>query len=136
VRARGRIELARDLARRGFQPEAVASALDRLTREGWLDDLAAARSLIRGKSARYGRRRLQRELAARGFSQETVAAALSELDRETEEESLKKAFDRLWNATHGVPTAQRRARIARALARRGFPGDAISAMIRSSHEVD
>ena len=91
---------------------------------------------MRTKASRYGRRRLELELAARGFSPETAAAALASLDPESEETSLRRAFEKAWKQARGLPARERRARVARALARKGFAGDSVSAMMRGSHEID
>ena len=136
MRSRGRAELARDLERKGFERGAVAEALDRLLRERWMDDAAAARSLVRAKGARYGRRRLELELAARGFSAETAAEALASLDAGTEEATLRRAFEKAWRQARELPARERRARVARTLARKGFAPHAVSAMMRDSHEID
>jgi regulatory protein len=134
IHARGRQDLARGLERRGFRPGAIREALDRLDREGWLDELGAARSLVRAKGDRYGRARLQRELASRGFAEATIVAALSERTAEEEERNLAGAFARLWKASAGLERQRRRGRVSRALARRGFSGDAISAMMKACDE--
>jgi SOS response regulatory protein OraA/RecX len=127
VRARGREELARSLEQKGFSAAAAREALERLRREGWLDDLAAARSVVRTRSGRYGRARIERELLARGFSEETSAQALSEIDPDGEERTLSRLFARLQRSCAALPAGARRRRIWSALTRRGFPAAAISA---------
>jgi regulatory protein len=136
VRARGRAELSRALETRGFDRAAVLEALDRLERQGWLDDLAAARAAARSRVVRYGRARIERELVARGFSSETIAVALSEIDRAGEEKALTSAFARLWKSHAGVPREKRRQRVWNALLRRGFAAEKISEIMKASHEVD
>ena len=71
-------------------------ALERLEAEGLLDDLAAARSVVRLRGARYGAARIERELRARGFAKETIAAALSrrKAAREREDEALAERVRR------------------------------------------
>jgi regulatory protein len=136
VRPRGRAELCRGLEERGFAREAASKAADRLQAEGWLDELAAARSVVRVKAARYGRARVERDLQARGFSRETIAAAIAAELPEREGGALARAFERLW-ARHGKRALpERRRKVREALRLRGFAADDISAMIRSSHEVD
>ena len=135
LRARGRRELSQALAQRGFSAATATEALERLEREGWLDDLAAARSLVRSRGSRYGQARIQRELSARGFSGETIAKAL-EQERPGEEKSLERAFRRLWASSARLPAEKRRQRVWRALLRRGFAADAISAIMKGSDEVD
>jgi SOS response regulatory protein OraA/RecX len=135
VRPRGRVELVRALGDRGFEKEAASRAAVRLEAEGWLDDLAAARSAARTRGARYGRARVERDLAARGFDRDTIAAALEAELPEREGPALRRAFDRLWARHGGLPLPERRQKVRAALSRRGFAASDISAMIRSSHEV-
>jgi len=135
VRPRGRAELVRALAERGFGREAATQAAGRLEKEGWLDDLAAARSVARTRGARYGRARIARDLSARGFDRETIARALDAELPESEGPALTRAFSRLWARHRGLPPRERRQKVSAALSRRGFAAADISAMIRSSHEV-
>ncbi|MEP6769415.1 MAG: RecX family transcriptional regulator [Acidobacteriota bacterium] len=134
VRARGSEDLARTLERRGFERVAVRAAIERLTAEGWLDDLAAARSVVRARAARYGRARIVRELSVLGFTKETANAALESEGAGSEQKALSRAFGALWKRTKDLDPAARRRRVAGALARKGFPGDAISAMMKGSHD--
>ena len=136
VRARGKVDLARTLERRGFGKRAVAEALGRLEREGWLDDLAAARSVVRLRGVRYGKARIARELSALGFSRDTAAQALGGGDEPDGRERavLRRAFEGAWKRSAGEPLAVRRRRVRAALARRGFASDAISAMMRGSSD--
>jgi regulatory protein len=137
VRPRGARELARGLAERGFAERAVAGALERLSAAGLLDDVAAARSAVRLRGARYGRARVERELKARGLSKETITAAFeAEGAPAREDEALRRAFERLWKARAHLAPALRRRRVFDALTRRGFPADRISEIIRDWYEVD
>jgi regulatory protein len=135
IRARGREELRLDLERRGFGAAAVRAAVERLEAERWLDDRAAARAVVRARAQKYGRARIARELSARGFSEEVARDALGE-DVAREAEALARAFRRLWKSAARLPVPDRRRRVRAALSRRGFAPEAISAMIRGSHEVD
>ena len=133
VRPRGSEDLARTLERRGFERRAIRAAIERLVREGWLDDLAAARSLVRARGSRYGKARISRELSSLGFSKETAAAALDDAG-EAEGKALARAFEAAWKKTAGLPLPTRRARVRGTLGRRGFAAEAISAMMRGSHD--
>jgi regulatory protein len=125
------MELSRALEQRGFAAAAVREAIARLEREGWLDELAAARSLARSRGSRYGRARIERELLARGFSEETVAETLSEIDPDGEERALSRLFSRHWKSGAGLTPEVRRRRVWSALTRRGFPAAAISAKMKN-----
>ena len=136
VRERGRRELARSLEERGFTAAAAGDAIEVLEREGWLNDLAAARAAVRARAGRYGKARLERELAARGFPAETIGTALAELDPEAEEKALSRLFARLWRASAGSPADKRRRRVWSALSRRGFSAAAISAKMNVLRKDD
>jgi len=137
ARPRGTRELRRGLSERGFSERAVAGALDRLSAAGLLDDVAAARSAVRLRGARYGRARVERELKARGLDPETIAAAFeAEGATAREDEALRRAFERLWKARADLSPPLRRRRVFDALTRRGFSVEKISEIIRSRYEVD
>jgi regulatory protein len=137
VRPRGTRELEKALAERGFSERAAAAALERLSAASLLDDVAAARSAVRLRSARYGRARVDRELKARGFGPEAIAAAFEAEGASTrEDEALRRAFERLWKARANLAPPLRRRRVFDALTRRGFPADRISEIIRGWYEVD
>jgi regulatory protein len=136
VRARGSNDLARTLERRGYERAAVEEALGRLAVEGWLDDLAAARSIVKSRVGRYGKARIARELSVLGFSKEVSAAALVDAAGAAEAKALSAAFQKLWRRSEGIDPAARRRRVAGALSRKGFAAEAISAMMQGSHEED
>jgi regulatory protein len=125
------VELSLALEQRGFSARAIREGLERLGREGWLNDLAAARSVIRMRAGRYGRARIERELLGRGFSEETAAEALSEIDPDGEERALSRMFARLERSGAGLSPGARRRRTWGALTRRGFAAAAISAKMRN-----
>lgn len=131
MRARGREELARSLEQKGFAAAAAREAVEGLEREGWLDDPAAARSVVRMRGGRYGRARIERELLGRGFSEEIAAEALSEIDPDGEERALSRLFARLQRSGAGLSPDTRRRRTWSALTRRGFPAAAISAKMKN-----
>jgi SOS response regulatory protein OraA/RecX len=92
---------------------------------------------VRLRASRHGRGRIERELRARGFSPETIAAAFAaEGASEREDEALRKAFERLWNARAHLAPPLRRRRVFDALTRRGFPAEKISEIIRGWYAVD
>ena len=131
------MELARSLAERGFEPSAVAGAMERLEAQGLIDDLAAARSAVRLRGARYGRARVERELKVRGFSKQTAAEAFeAEGGAERENEELARLFRKLWKSRADLAPALRRRRVFEALVRRGFRPERISEIIRGWYEVD
>ncbi|HEY6324859.1 MAG TPA: regulatory protein RecX [Thermoanaerobaculia bacterium] len=128
LRPHFRAELTAKLARRGYPRPEIEQALERLAREGWLDDAAAARGLVASRLARgaEGRPRLRAELERRGAPPDAVAAALDELP----EDDLPAAREaaRRW---HGKSAAA----LARHLARKGFSRRAIFAVLKEHPDL-
>ena len=96
-------------------------------RPGWVDDLAAARSAVRLRGARYGRARVERELKARGLSKDVIAAAFeAEGGAGAGRRGPAAAFAKLWSARANLgaaaasPARVRRADAARFSAGRRF----------------
>jgi len=77
-RSRSTDELRRHLVVKGYKPELVEAAVERLTALGMLDDEAFARAWIesRDRARPRGEQMLRRELAHKGIDRETVAALL------------------------------------------------------------
>jgi regulatory protein len=128
-----RRELEAKLSSRGFSPESVARACDRLEREGYLDDLECARGLVEGALRRkgYGPLRVRAELARRGATEEVIEAIAGPLFGEAEEELARDVAER-WLARHSAADAERVARLARHLERKGFTRGAVR---RALHET-
>ncbi len=90
--------LRRKLADRGYGEEEISAALDRLTREGFLDDRRYAGLWIefRQRRTREGRRLLLEGLVKRGVDRETAAAAVREAAAsEAYRAALAAAYERI-----------------------------------------
>ena len=127
-----RRELEAKLRQRGFPSEEIEEALARLTEQGYLDDRAAARSLVESRAAKgEGRTRLRAELAKRGAPQEAIEEALSEI---TDEDDLPRAREaaEAWRRRGGTdPRA-----LARHLDRKGFTRRAIVAVLNGELDIE
>jgi regulatory protein len=86
----GRAELQRKLARKSFDAEAIATTLERLTREGWLNDERFAAAFVRDRARkRIGGRRIVAELRSTGIGDEDARRAVAEnVDKESEGREL------------------------------------------------
>jgi regulatory protein len=121
-----RAELAGKLARRGYPPEEIEAALDRLTEQGYLDDRETASGFVEGRLERgEGRARLRAELVKRGASGEAVESALADLP-DDDLPAAREAAER-WARKGGTDPAA----LARHLARKGFSHRAIVAVLNS-----
>jgi regulatory protein len=80
------VELRRKLRRKAFDDETIATTLERLSRERWLDDDRFAAAVVRTQvRKRHGRLRIERELGAAGVSQGAIARAIDDhVDAEEE----------------------------------------------------
>jgi regulatory protein len=126
-----RRELQAKLAQRGFPPEEIEEALDRIAGQGYLDDRKTAAGFVEQRLSRNneGRVRLRAELEKRGAPPEAIEDALAAVP-EDDLEPTREAAER-WQRLHprGEPAA-----LARHLARKGFSRRAIFAVLKTDLE--
>ena len=115
-RAHFRRELERKLQQRGFAQDDVSAVLERLEREAFLDDRAAAERFVESRRSRRGETglRLVQELRKRGVDADLASEVVGPPDRE---EDLRRAAELVESMSR---RGAERDRIARALARKGF----------------
>lgn len=125
-RAFARADLDRRLRRKGHPPDAINTALDRLTEQGLLDDAAFARGYVETRAARgRGPMRVQRDLGAMGVERSIVDRAIIEAwpaSVPPEELARALAAKRLKQLGSALPRQALRRRLVQYLARRGFGG--------------
>lgn len=133
-RARSAAELTRRLRRKGFDGEVAEETVGRLGELGMVDDAAFAESFVRDRVRLrpQGKRRLASELRARGVDAETASAAIGEVmeGENATELDLARAAAARWKPRPGEDPARARRRLHGFLARRGFGGDAVRAVLR------
>lgn len=119
------------LARKGFGPDQIEAAVERLRRAGALDDERTARLLARRAAhvRMQGRHRALRELQDRGIDRElarrSVDGVYGELD---EQDLLEQALARRQRGPLDSPAALRR--LYQQLVRQGFDGGAALAAVK------
>ena len=130
---RTRKELATALKRRGFGEDVSAAALDRLEREGWLDDGRYAREYARARAegCYKGRNLIRSELIRRGISRREADEAVRALDPETERRAAVEAALKKWPALKGE-RRERVRKLAQFLYRRGYAGSAVREAVRAA----
>ena len=141
--ARGRAsrDLERLLVAKGEPVELARNAIERLTREGIVDDAAFARSFVRSKSAGAGlaKRRLEQELGRRGVDRGVVTEAIDEVfsEEQVDEAAAAEALarKRQRSLTNLDPLARRR-RLYAFLARRGYSPDVIGSALARLRQAD
>ncbi len=121
-RPRSVAEVRRNLRQKGYGDDAIVQALERMTAQDWLDDLAFARFWVedRLRFRPMGRRALAHGLRQKGVAPELVEAALAEVD---EPAAARRAAASQWRRWRGRPREELRPKLWGFLQRRGFPGD-------------
>ena len=87
-------EVEEKLESKGFSPEEIRTAIDYLSRLGYLNDEKFAHALVESRSTgrRWGTRKIAAELVSKGIAADTVRQALSCLSREAEAAAGKEAI--------------------------------------------
>jgi len=111
------------LRQKGFEPEAIQAALDRLDEVGLLSDERFAERYAEESAGRgLAPRRIQGELRRRGVEPGLAAAASTASEEMEWERARAFARARAARMTMSGPEAIAR-RVAGQLARRGYPGE-------------
>lgn len=126
-------DIRRRLGQKGHTPEAASYAVARALELGLLNDAEFARRFVETRAARgRGPGRLRLDLAALGVDRTLVDQAISERWPEPEEALALAAqiAERRARQLAGLPRDVRRRRLLAFLARRGFTGSGVDALIR------
>lgn len=131
-RAFARHDLGRRLRRKGHPGGAVDGALERLSALGLLDDVAYAANYVETRAARgRGPSRLAADLMAMGVERAIVDRAIARgWNESTDRSSVPRTLAETRAAQLGnLPRSVKRRRVLAFLARRGFSGHEITAMV-------
>ena len=135
---RTRSQLADVLRKRLVPDDAAATALDRLTDVGLIDDAAFAAGWVRSRRSGRGLSgsAVARELRARGVDQEVVADAVAEVGPEEDEESARELTRRrLRSVGDLLPVDTRVRRLVGYLGRKGYPPGLAYRVVRDELEL-
>jgi regulatory protein len=131
-RAYARADLARRLVRKGHPREAVEGAMERAASLGLLDDATFARTYVETRSTRgRGPARLVRDLMVMGVDRSLIDGAIAAHwpDGLEEAEVPLALVTRRAAQLADLPPAVRRRRLLAFLARRGYRGRTVSAVV-------
>ena len=134
LRSYARADLGRRLQRKGHPRAAVDVALERLLTMGLLNDEAYARNYVQTRAARgRGPSRLVRDLLAMGVQRSVIDGAVAaEWPEGSDRTSMPQALVSKRAAQLGtMPKQTKRRRLLAYLARRGFSGRDVSALVES-----
>jgi regulatory protein len=136
-RPRSVVELRRHLGRSGISEAAVEIAVERLKRQGYLDDSEFARFWVesRQRFKPRGERALRQELSQKGLDAETISAATCGLEADVlAYDAGRTRAMRLASLAQTDPSAFRQ-KLSSHLLRRGFDYDVVREVVdRLLHE--
>lgn len=121
-------EMKKSLKRRCEDESLVKSVIERLKREGLIDDARYARQFVRQRTEirHQGKYRIARDLRARGVPDRHIEPALEESAAQNDERALVRArIERKLKLLRGEMDDRKIASIYRSLMRAGFSGDVI-----------
>ncbi len=125
-------ELRDRLRRKGFEPETIDAALERLTGYGYLNDERFAELWIENRLAHRprGRRMLEQELRQKGIDRQTVEETLGTMDIDDRAAALEVARKRI-RSIESLPADEQRKKLTGMLARKGFDFGTIRATLET-----
>lgn len=121
-------EMKQALARRCKDEQVVKSVVDRLKREGLLDDARYAKQFarLRMESRKQGEFRIARDLRARGVPDRHIEAATKQMTSTTNVTTIiRQRIERKLRLFRGELDEKRLASLYRSLLGAGFPSDLI-----------
>lgn len=130
-RPRALKEVKMHLKEKGYEPDRASEAVDRLLREGYLNDESFAKLWTEHRivSQRKGRRWVEMELSQKGVDDGDIAAALKGIDPEEEYAGALELGAKKWRTTGGEPLERKR-KVMGFLLRRGYSNELVSRVIR------
>ncbi|GAC1671105.1 MAG: hypothetical protein NVS9B4_26750 [Candidatus Acidiferrum sp.] len=121
-------EMKKSLARRTDDPTLIKTVLERLKRNGLIDDARYANQFARQhtETRKQGKFRVTRELRARGIPDRHIEAALEEAGKTTDERvTVRHRIEKKIRSFRGEVDDRKMAYLFRSLLRAGFPADVI-----------
>ena len=132
-------EMKQALAHRSDDDQLIKTVIDRLKREGLIDDARYAKQFVRQRTEvrRQGRFRIARDLRARGVPDQHIEAALDENARDHDEAALvRQRIERKLRSFRGEITDNKLASLYRSLLRSGFSADVVRRELKSLTALD
>jgi regulatory protein len=127
-------EMKQALAHRTDDSQLIKQVLERLKREGLIDDARYAKQFARQRTEvrRQGRYRIARDLRARGVPDPHIEAALQENAQEHDEAALvRQRIERKLRSFRGEIDDKKLASLYRSLLRAGFSADIVRREVKS-----
>ncbi|HYL63083.1 MAG TPA: regulatory protein RecX [Candidatus Methylomirabilis sp.] len=127
------------LQRRTDNDDLIKSVMDRLKRNGLIDDARFAKQFVRQRTEirRQGRFRIARDLRARGVPNQAIEAAIADNAMEYDEAAMvRQRLQRKLRALRGELDEKKLASLYRSLLRAGFSADVVRREVKSLTSAD
>lgn len=136
-KARTQAELRRGLARKGYAAEAIEGCLERLARQGYVNDAMFAQRFAeqRVSGQKKGSRLVRQELMQRGVDKREIDEAIKGIDEDAERSAALALALKRWPSVKGKSERERQMKLMNILLRRGFPGAAAREAVRKASEA-
>jgi regulatory protein len=123
VKPRTRADLAKALARKGFEPDVIEPVLEKLERARLIDDADYAEMLVRSRHTYngLGRRALKSELLRQGVDGAVADEAVGMIGAEDEEARSRQLVRKRLPGLAGADQQTAVRRLVGMLARKGYP---------------
>ncbi len=134
MRDHSEVELRKALVRKGFAPDQVELALDRLQRARHVDDVAFAERFARSRMASHsrGRDHVRAALASRGVEPAIADQAVADVLRDVPEgEIIDQLARKYWRRRTREEPRHRLRKLWGFLLRRGYPPEIVSQRLRT-----
>lgn len=138
-RAHSVYEMKQALSHRTDDDNLIRAVMDRLKRQGLLDDARYAKQFARQRTEirRQGKFRIARDLRARGVPDQHIEAALAESAVQHDEAALvRQRIERKLRSFRGEVSEQKLASLYRSLLRAGFSADIVRREVKSITRED
>lgn len=123
-------DLCTKLMRKGYVQPAAEATVARLVENRLVDDQRYAQRVAQAQLNRaVGAYAVRRKLMAKRLPEEAIEEAMADFDSEQQDAACRAAAEKLWRKYGALPAREGRAKLSQALARRGFPWDAIRSAV-------
>jgi regulatory protein len=132
-------EMKKSLERRSDDKGMVKSVLERLKRQGMIDDARYAKQFTRQRAEirKQGKFRIARELRARGIPDRHIDVALEESAKEIDERAVvRQRIERKLKLFRGEVNERKIASVFGSLLRAGFPSEIVRSELRALTRED
>lgn len=135
-------QLSSKLLEKGYSEAVKAQTIERLSEEGYLNDLEYAVRYIESRRVRYGIHRLKQGMKLKGLSTATIEAAFESFEAErseadhTEEEALRSLAQKKLRECEGLAPDKTYQRVVGFLQRRGYGYNEIKRVLKAIQEEE